>query len=95
MGKYLDLIRQHEGTQPIETVKAEETLNPQKALDPIPALQPGDRIERERADLTVQHGVVDSLHTDADGRVWAFCTLPDGRWTALNVKYIRKIEPSL
>ena len=56
-------------------------------------IQAGDRITWTRGDLTVQQGVVDFLHTDP-GEMWAFCTLPDGRWTAVNVKNIRKVEAS-
>jgi hypothetical protein len=89
MGKYLDKIRQHEGTQPIETVKAEKALKQQKALDPIPTIQPGDRIEWERADLTVQHGIIDYLHTDADGQQWAFVSIGE-TWTAVNVKCAKR-----
>jgi hypothetical protein len=85
MGKYLDKIRQHERTQPIETVKAEEALKQQKALDPIPTIQPGDRISWLRAG-TVQQGFVDFLHDDADGTRWAFVTLADRSWSAVNVK---------
>jgi hypothetical protein len=53
----------------------------------------GDRIEWERADLTVQYGVVDFLQT-YPGEVWAFCTLPDGEGIAVNVKYMRNGEAS-
>jgi hypothetical protein len=60
----------------------------------MPVMRPGDRITWTRGDLTVQHGVVDFLQTDAAGTVWAFCTLPDGRLTAVNVKYIRNGEGS-
>jgi plastocyanin len=88
MGKYLDKIRQHEGTQPIETVKAEEALKQQKALDPSPTIQPGDRITWTRGDLTVQHGVIDFLHTDPDGTGWAFYTLPDGSCGAVNLNHV-------
>jgi hypothetical protein len=88
MGKYLDKIRQHEGTQPIETVKAEEALKQQKALDPSPTIQPGDRIEWERAG-TAQQGLVDFLHCDADGTMWAFCTVAGGSWTAVNMKFAK------
>jgi hypothetical protein len=51
----------------------------------------GDWIEWERADLTAQHGVVDFLQTYPN-EVWAFCTLPGGKWTAVNTKYILKKE---
>lgn len=66
---------------------AKEALRQQKALDPIPTLHHGDRIEWERADLTVQHGIVDVVHRDTDGQAWAFCTVPGGSWTAVNVKF--------
>jgi hypothetical protein len=56
------------------------------------ALAPGDRIEWERADLTVQHGVVDFLHTDPDGTGWAFVTLASD-WVAVNTKVVTHIEP--
>ena len=35
----------------------------------------------------IQRGVVDFLHTDADGTVWAFCTTKEG-WAAVNSKSI-------
>lgn len=57
------------------------------ADDTAPTLHPGDRIKWERADLTVHHGVVDFLQT-YPGEVWAFCSLPDGMWTAVNTTYI-------
>ena len=72
---------------------AKEALRQQQAHDLIPTIQPGDRIEWERADLTVQHGVIDFLQTYS-GEVWAFCTLSDGGWTTVNVKNIRKVEAS-
>ena len=57
---------------------------------PLPTIQVGDRIEWQRADLTIQTGEVDYLHVDAEGKTWAFCTLPDGGWSAVNVQYIWK-----
>ena len=79
MGKYLDKIRQHETTQP-------------KALAPSPhTIQPGSSITWQRADRTIQHGVVDFLHVDMDGTTWAFVTLPDGIWAAVNLKFARLI----
>jgi hypothetical protein len=88
MGKYLDKVRQHERTQPVETVKTEQ------ALTPIPTIQPGDRITWQGADLTLRHGVVDGLHTDAKGIVLAFCTCPDGRWAVVDTKCITNSEDS-
>jgi hypothetical protein len=85
MGKYLDMIRQHERTQP------EEALTPQQALDEAPAVHPGDWIEWQRAG-TVQQGFVDFLQCDADGTTWAFVTtLADNTWAAVNVRYLTVI----
>lgn len=51
---------------------------------------PGDRITWQiGAGGKVKEGVVDFVHTYLS-EMWAFCTLPDGGWTAVNVKYIRK-----
>jgi hypothetical protein len=52
------------------------------------ALAPGDRIEWQRAG-TAQQGLVDFLHCDADGTMWAFCTVPGGSWTAVNMKFAK------
>ena len=70
---------------------AKEALRQQQALGPISAIQPGDRITWQRSDGKVHAGVVDFLHT-SPGEVWAFCTVPDGGWSAVNVKYILKRE---
>ena len=75
-------------TQPPERVELKEAVRQQKALDPTPTIQPGDRISWTRGDLTVQHGMVDFLHTDPDGTGWAFYTLLDGSCGAVNLKYV-------
>lgn len=51
---------------------------------PSLAVRPGDRITWQGADRTDRSGVVDCLHPDADGTLWAFCATPDG-WCAVNV----------
>ena len=89
MGKYLDLIRQHERTQPIETVKAEEALKRQQPLDPIHTCQPGDRITWLGPDGRERSGLADFLHP-YPGEVWAFCSRPDGEWCAVNTKYAKR-----
>jgi len=60
---------------------------------PVTPLQPGDRITWKRADGKTNNGVIDFLHI-YPGEVWAFCTLPDGQWCAVNTKYCTKVEPS-
>ena len=56
----------------------------------LPLLHPGTQITWEGADLTLRHGIVDFLHTEADGSQWAFCTTADG-WAAVNTKFITVI----
>lgn len=75
--------------------RAQRLLNkaPGKVRMCPPTIQPGDRITWQRADGKTLKGVIDFLQT-YPGEVWAFCTLPDGKWTAVNVKNIRKDEAS-
>jgi hypothetical protein len=56
-----------------------------------PVMHHGDRISWTRGDLTVQHGVVDFLHTDPDGTVWAFCSVADS-WVIVNTKFVTMVE---
>lgn len=83
-----DLVRRalHLLTQPIETVKTEETLKRQPTLAPILTAQPSDRITWIRAG-SVQHGTVDFVHIDGDGIAWAFVTLGNS-WTTINMKFV-------
>ena len=53
------------------------------------ATRAGDTISWTRADGSHPAGVVDDLHTDPAGVVWAFITLPGGLWTAVNLKFAR------
>lgn len=52
------------------------------------ALAPGARITWTTGKGT-QEGAIDFLHV-YPGEVWAFCTLPDGGWIAVNAKYCNK-----
>jgi hypothetical protein len=94
VGKYFDKIRQHERMQPIETVKTQEMLKRQQPFDPIPTIQPSDRITWKGSDGKANNGVIEFLHS-CPGEAWAFCSRSDGGWSAVNVKYIRKVEVSL
>ena len=55
-------------------------------------IQPCDRITWTRGDGNAQTGTVDVLHVDDAGRRWAFCTLPDSTWYAVNTKHCTKSE---
>jgi hypothetical protein len=70
---------------------AKEALRQQQALDPITTIQPGDRITWQGSDGKVNDGVIDFLHA-CPGETWAFCTLPDGRWCAVNTNCLRGRE---
>jgi hypothetical protein len=65
-----------------------------EARSPVSAVQPGNRLTWQGSDGKTHDGLVDFLH-NYPGEVWAFCSLPDGGWTAVNVKYIRKVAASL
>ena len=52
-------------------------------------IQPGDRITWGVEGTCRGPATVAFLHTESDGTGWAFVTLPDGRWTAVNMKFVR------
>ncbi len=88
MGRYLDIIRQVEDAHKQtgqDTEPAQWQSYPVGGL----ALVPGDRITWQRSDGTVNDGVIDFLHPYHD-ETWAFCTLPDGRWCAVNTRYVKR-----
>lgn len=79
MGKYLDKIRRHEQgehTQPIKTIQAAAS----------PTILAGTTIAWQRADLTIQTGLVDDIHVDDTGTPWAFVTIGES-WTAVNLTF--------
>lgn len=61
-----------------------------KVVTPV---SPSESITWEGADLMMREGTVDFLHTDVDGTVWAFVTMPSGGWVAVNTKYVERIDP--
>ena len=63
-----------------------------KREGPLTLPRPGALITWEGADLTIRQGIVNFLHTDADGSVWAFVTMLSGGWAAVNSKYMLKID---
>ena len=50
--------------------------------------QPGDHLTWRRADGVFEHGIVDFTHIDLAGGFWAFVTLSDEQWAAINMKHI-------
>jgi hypothetical protein len=92
MGKYLDKIQLAEKTHE-QTGQDQEPVQRQRCPVEALSLVPGSKITWQGADGREQTGVVDFLQT-YPGEVWAFCTLPDGRWCAVNAKHCTKSEPA-
>ena len=86
MGKYLDKIRERE---PAEGVPSTERPPPAS----LPTLHPGSLVCWRRGDGTVQEGFVDAIHVDDTGTRWAFVSLPGGTWSAVNVKFLKEVNP--
>lgn len=53
----------------------------------------GDQITWPRADGTTQTGLIDDLHTDADGTHWGFVIMGED-WAAVNLKYATRVDRS-
>lgn len=84
----------HQETRPDTTDRLPKTVSVSGMSGPDSTesanIQPGSRITWEGADLTVRHGVVDFLHTDADGTVWAFVNMADECWAAVKAAAARR-----
>ena len=52
---------------------------------------PGVKVGWTRADGTHHTGVIEYLHTDPTGVVWAFVTLPCETWTAVSLTHVRTV----
>ena len=79
---YLDIIRQ------VEAVRKHQENEPQPRQQMAPVWQ----ITWLGSDGKLRGPAqVDVLHTDEDGTVWAFVTLPDG-WAAVNTKYVTALR---
>ena len=103
MGRYLDIIRQAEeahklmgestlpSTPPDGQGRSLGVRIPEPAeQEASPTLGPGSLITwRGQDEQTRGPGTVDSLHTDPDGTVWAFVSLPDELWTMINLHYAK------
>lgn len=84
-----EMIQQKCLGQPAKANPANAANPPPVTLNPIaPTVHPGDRITWQGSDGKAHDGVVDFLQT-YPGEVWAFCTRPDGEWSAVNVKYLK------
>jgi hypothetical protein len=89
MGRYLDIIRQVEEAH---SSNAPEHPPIGDAKTATAEVFIGSTINWQAADLTVRRGTIDFLHTDSDGRRWAFVTFPGGGWSAVNLKYARRSD---
>ena len=91
MGKYLDLIRSAEKTHE-QTGSDTNRPQGQRSIETGVTLVPGARVTWQVDDGTPRGpATVDFLHTDPDGRCWAFCLIVE-TWAAVNTKFITHIE---
>ena len=66
---------------------------PGKVRMVIPAIQAGSLITWRRGDGSIQTGFVDVLHTDDMAVRWAFVSLLDATWAAVNLKFLTRVSP--
>ncbi|HKC93298.1 MAG TPA: hypothetical protein VKB81_04670 [Nitrospira sp.] len=80
-----------ERTDPANSPSHVSGLPSEKAMEG--SLEPGDRITWQGADGKPRGpAIVEFIHTDIEGRVWAFYSLPDGGSGAVNTKYPSRRE---
>jgi hypothetical protein len=72
-------------TQPTESAKP---MKQHQVLKLIPSVQLGSLITWQQGGKA-QQGMVDYLHTDADGTHWAFVILGES-WTVVNTKFVTR-----
>ena len=60
--------------------------------NPAPTFRPGDLVAWRSGDGSQMEGFVDWIHTDSDGQVWAFVSLPGKSWSAVNVKFLKEVN---
>ncbi len=64
-----------------------------EAATVTPTISAGSLITWRRGDGSIQTGFVDVLHTDDMAVRWAFVSLLDGTWAAVNLKFLTKVAP--
>lgn len=90
MGNYLDIIRQVEETYK-PTGQDKEPVQGQSGPVEMSPCAPGGKITWQRADGTVQIGVVNAVHVDDAGARWVFVTIGES-WAAVNLKFVTPVE---
>lgn len=86
MGKYLNMIG--EGGTLLGLSRPEKKAVGEQGPVESETLTPGALITWLGNDVPA---VLDCLHTEPDGTVWAFVILPDG-WAAVNTKYVTAVR---
>lgn len=86
MGKYLSMLGEG-GTSPELSGPEKKASQGQRPVEAEP-LVPGDLITWVGNEASA---ILDCLHTEPDGSVWAFVTLPDG-WAAINANYVTVVR---
>ena len=61
--------------------------------DTASPVQSGSFVAWASGDGTRPEAFVDAIHTDDTGTRWAFVSLPGGNWAAVNVKFLKAVNP--
>ena len=59
----------------------------------VPTITTGSLVSWRRADGTQPVAFVDAIHVDDTGTRWAFVSLGGGTWAAVNVKFLKEVNP--
>jgi hypothetical protein len=90
INRWLQIIQEHKPDIVAALQSVEDITIEPAAVFEGPHYPPGKRITWQiGAGGKVKEAVVDFVATYRS-EMWAFCTFPNGRWTAVNAKYIRK-----
>lgn len=66
---------------------------PGKVRMVTPTIAAGSLVSWRRADGTQPGAFVDAIHVDDTGTRWAFVSLAGGTWAAVNVKFLKGVNP--
>ena len=73
----------------LDTLKRIEECGTPSERPPGNPYMPGAKVGWTRADGSHHTGVIEHLHTDPAGVIWAFLTLPGETWTTVNLARMR------
>jgi hypothetical protein len=88
MGQYLNMLGESRKSKGLPDREITKPAQAQETIESKP-LVPGVLITWLGNDVPA---ILDCLHREPDGSVWAFVTLLDG-WAAINAKFVTVVRP--